>query len=93
MKALTFVLAGLFLLLLAKLFIGNGSIVQVAGLKKEVAAQQEKVAKLKERNQTLEAEVQDLKLRLEAIEERARSDLGMIRQRESFYQFLMKDSS
>lgn len=87
MKALTIFLVVMFVLLQGKLFIGNGSIVQVLSLKKEVKQQQEKVLELKERNQTLEAEVQDLKHRLGALEERARTDLGMIRQRESFYQF------
>ncbi|MBS0287948.1 MAG: septum formation initiator family protein [Proteobacteria bacterium] len=87
MKTLTIFLLVIFILLQGKLFMGNGSIVQVISLKKEVKLQQEKVLKLKERNQTLEAEVQDLKHRLEALEERARTDLGMIRQKESFYQF------
>jgi cell division protein FtsB len=41
---------------------------------------------LKDRNETLEAEVQDLKTRLGALEERARTDLGMIREGEVFFQ-------
>ncbi len=87
MKFLTISLVIMLVLLQIKLFTGNGSIVQVHGLQKEVALQQENVEKLKERNQTLEAEVQDLKHRLGALEERARTDLGMIRGKESFYQY------
>ncbi len=51
-----------------------------------ITAQAEKNAQLKERNQTLSAEVDDLKQGLEAIEERARYDLGMIREGETFFQ-------
>lgn len=87
MKFLTISLVIIVILLQVKLFTGNGSIVQVHGLQKEVALQQEMVEKLKERNQTLEAEVQDLKHRLGALEERARTDLGMIKGKESFYQY------
>lgn len=88
------ILLGIILVVLQlKLFMGNGSIIQVQALKKEVKIQEQKAQALKERNQTLEAEVQDLKLRLEALEERARTDLGMIRQKESFYQFLNQGKS
>ncbi len=87
------ILGVLFVVLQIKLFVGNGSLFQVHSLQKEVALQQEKVQKLKERNQTLEAEVQDLKHRMEALEERARTDLGMVRNKESFYQFLPEGHS
>lgn len=93
MKAVMVLLAIILIALQIKLFVGNGSVVQVYALKKEVKLSQEKVQMLKERNQTLEAEVQDLKLRLEALEERARTDLGMVRQKESFYQFLTQGNS
>jgi cell division protein FtsB len=86
-KFLTIFLVVVLILLQIRLLIGDGSITQVHALQKEVALQQEKVASLKERNQTLEAEVQDLKHRLGALEERARTDLGMIREKESFYQY------
>jgi len=86
-SVLTFVL----ILLQIRLWTGDASIGKIYVLKKEVALQEEKIIKLKERNQTLEAEVQDLKHHLSALEERARTDLGMIRQGESFYQFSMKD--
>lgn len=65
---------------------------QVRALKQEVALQHEKAEKLRERNQILEAEVQDLKHRLGAVEERARTDLGMIRQGETFYQYSISEA-
>ena len=80
------------LLLQLKLWVGDGSMLHVHALKKEVDLQQQKVEELKERNQTLEAEVQDLKNHLTALEERARTDLGMIRQGETFYQYSIKKS-
>lgn len=90
MKPVAIILTIMLILLQVRLWIGDGSITQVRALSKEVALQQEKVEKLKERNQTLEAEVQDLKHRLHALEERARTDLGMIRQGETFYQYSLK---
>lgn len=78
------------LLLQYSLWVGDGSVLHVYALKNEVALQQQKVKQLKERNQTLEAEVQDLKNHLSALEEHARTDLGMIRQGETFYQYSTK---
>ena len=92
MKVLIGVLAGLLLMLQARLWFGDASLFEVVSLKKEIALQQSKVEKLKLRNLTLEAEVQDLKHRLSAIEERARTDLGMIRHGEKFYQYANSSS-
>ncbi len=86
MKYLTVLLIGLLIVLQIRLWRGDGSLAQVRHLRQEISVEQEKVTALKERNQTLEAEVQDLKNRLSALEERARSDLGMIRKNETFYQ-------
>lgn len=91
MKFVAPVLVALILILQVRLWYGEGSYIQVKALEKEVSTQKDKVDKLKDRNQTLEAEVQDLKHRLSAIEERARTDLGMIRQGESFYQYSIMD--
>lgn len=77
----------LLLLLQVRLWVGEGSIKEVTVLKKAIAQQQANVAELRQRNQRLEAEVNDLKNHLGALEERARTDLGMIKQGETFYQF------
>jgi cell division protein FtsB len=86
MKALAYVLAGLLLALQVPLWIGKGSWMRVRELDRQVLAQREANARLKARNDALDAEVRDLKQGLEALEERARLELGMIRKDEVFYQ-------
>lgn len=86
MKAIFVALSILFVLLQFKLWFGEGSIKDVWHLEDAIAAQSSENAQLKERNQTLIAEVNDLKQGLDAIEERARSELGMIKKGETFYQ-------
>ncbi|VAX02325.1 Cell division protein DivIC (FtsB), stabilizes FtsL against RasP cleavage [hydrothermal vent metagenome] len=86
MKTIIAALIVLFVLLQFKLWLGEGGMKDVWALDKDIAAQTDKNVRLKERNQTLSAEVDDLKQGLEAIEERARYDLGMIREGETFFQ-------
>ena len=62
-------------------------------LSRQISQQQEKNNALKARNETLDAEVRDLKSGRAAIEERARSELGMIKQDEVFYQVLENTAS
>ncbi|HET9843292.1 MAG TPA: septum formation initiator family protein [Gammaproteobacteria bacterium] len=86
MKFLLGALVILLVLLQIRLWTGDGGVVKVVKLKEEVNTQKEQTLELSERNHILEAEVQDLKNRLDALEERARTDLGMIKQGETFYQ-------
>ena len=86
MKALAVVLAGLVVALQYPLWFGKGGWLRVRELDRQVVAQQAANAGLKARNDALDAEVRDLKQGLEAIEERARTELGMIRKDEVFYQ-------
>jgi len=86
MKAIIASLAVLLVLLQLKLWFGDGSMMEMWRLEKAIAAQTDENAQLRERNQALAAEVLDLKQGVEAIEERARSELGMIKQGEIFYQ-------
>ena len=88
MKALAAVLAGLVLVLQYPLWFGKGGWLRVRELDRQVAAQQAANAQLKARNDALDAEVRDLKQGLEAVEERARAELGMIRKDETFYQIV-----
>jgi cell division protein FtsB len=79
----------LLILLLAleiKLWTGDWSMREVWRLRQRVAEQKQENLKLKQRNEALSAEVQDLKNGKEAIEERARSELGLIKPDETFYQ-------
>jgi cell division protein FtsB len=83
-------LALLFVVLIAALqypmWLGKGGWLQVRETDRQLAAQREENAKLKARNEGLDADVRDLKTGSEAIEERARSELGMIRSDEVFFQ-------
>jgi len=84
-----FLAAGLLILLVLvqyRLWFGDGSVREVARLQAEISTQQEQNAHLRERNRTLAAEVQALKKGTTAIEERARTDLGMVGKSETFYQ-------
>ncbi len=88
MKAVFAILLFLFLVLQYDLWIGDGGMRSVWRLDHTLAAQREENAQLAERNQALEAEVHDLKQGLAAIEERARSELGMIKPGETYYQIV-----
>lgn len=67
-----------------KLWFGDASVSDVIELKQSIKEQQAKNEQIKQRNAVLAAEVEDLKTGLEAIEERARSELGMIKKDETF---------
>ena len=88
MKALAAFLAGLIVVLQYPLWFGKGGWLRVRDLDRQVVAQQAVNAGLKARNDALDAEVRDLKQGLDAIEERARAELGMIRKDETFYQLV-----
>ena len=88
MKALTLIFVILIALLQYPLWLGKGSWLRVWDLNRQIKEQQDKNNALKARNDTLDAEVRDLKSGRAAIEERARSELGMVKQDEVFYQVL-----
>ena len=67
-------------------WLGKGGWLQVREFDRGLAAQKEANAGLKLRNDALDADVRDLKTGFEAIEERARSELGMVKQDEVFFQ-------
>jgi cell division protein FtsB len=72
-------------LLQLKLWQGTGGLDEARELQERVAVQRQENARLQQRNDALEAEVEDLKSGEAAIEDRARSELGMIRPGEVFY--------
>lgn len=80
------ILVVLLVALQVKLWLGEGGMRDLHGLRARVAAQQAENARLKQRNQALSAEVQDLKHGQQAIEARARSELGLVKPGETFYQ-------
>jgi len=91
-KIIITVLAILLLLLQFKLWFGDASVRDVISLKQNVQQQQLKNDQVTQRNAVLAAEVEDLKTGLEAIEERARSELGMIKKDETFIHIVEGDS-
>ena len=93
MRWLLLILTLVFLGLQFKLWVGEGSLAEVWHLKGAVEQQRAENAQLQERNRALDAEVKDLKQGLEAVEERARSELGMIREGETFYQVIEPDGN
>ena len=88
MKPLAIFFSVLLVALQYPLWIGKGSWLKVWELDRSVTAQKDQNAKLKARNDALDAEVRDLKEGLEAVEERARLELGMIKKDETFYQVI-----
>jgi cell division protein FtsB len=92
MRAATLILVVLLLLLQYPLWLGKGSWLKVWDLNRQVEAQQRINQQTKTRNSLLDAEVRDLKQGTAAIEERARSELGMIKRDEVFYQILETSS-
>jgi cell division protein FtsB len=79
------VLLALLAFLQYRLWLGEGGRRSVAALRKQVEQQTHENEGLKQRNAALAAEVEDLKSGETAVEERARSELGMIKPGETFY--------
>ena len=88
MKIIAFALLFLLIWLQYKIWLQDGGIPEVLQLQQEVEAVSVDVQQLQERNSSLDAEVKDLKKGLDAIEERARSEMGMIKQGETYYQVI-----
>lgn len=81
----------LFILLLAlqyRLWFGKHSIPDYLNMEQELAEQLQHNQNLRQRNSLLIADIQDLKMGLESIEERARNELGLIKPGETFYRIL-----
>ena len=88
MKFITIIMVLLLLLLQYRLWTGNGSLIEGSLLRDEIEKVESENERLKERNLSLTAEVFNLKQGHEAIEEIARSEMGMIKDGETFYQII-----
>lgn len=88
MKWLLSLLILLLLLLQFRLWFSDSSLLEIWQLQQQIAEQNADNAQLRERNAALQAEVKDLKQGMQAIEERARSELGLIKKGETFYQVI-----
>lgn len=86
MRVVSLILFVLLVLLQFKLWFGEGGFREVARLETRVEGQRQQNVDLLQRNAELQAEVEDLRERLDAVEERARNELGLIKPAEQFYQ-------
>lgn len=82
------ILIALLGLLQARLWFGKNSVADYNLMKSEVDELQKQNANLKQRNALLQADISDLQLGMESIEERARNELGLIKDGETFYRIL-----
>ncbi|SFJ95829.1 cell division protein FtsB [Methylophaga sulfidovorans] len=89
-KPVMILLAAILVLLQYRLWLSHDGLPSLLRLHQAVEKQRIDNAELKERNQVLAAEVQDLKSGLDALEERARSELGMVKPGETFFQIIDK---
>ena len=71
-----------------RLWVGEGSLGEITLLRRQIGEQHAEIDRLKARNRALQAEVEDLKRGLEAIEERARAEMGMVKEGEVFFQIV-----
>jgi len=86
MRALFAILLLILVLLQLKMWFGEGGFSDVRRLEQRVEEQAKENEALAQRNRELQAEVEDLRQGLGAVEERARSELGLIKENEEFYQ-------
>lgn len=93
MRLITAFLFILLLLLQYRLWFGKNSVPDYYDLKADLARQTQTNAELKQRNKLLYADTDDLKSGTEAIEERARNELGMIKTNETFFRVIPKNKS
>ena len=86
MRPLALILAGILIALQYPLWFGKGGWLRVRDLQQQVDAQKAMTGRLDARTKAFDAEVRDLRTGFDALEERARSELGMIRQDEVYFQ-------
>jgi len=91
MRTLLVVLILLLLILQVQLWSSRSGLPEIWSLREQIAEQEEENRRLLERNEALEAEVDNLREGFDAIEERARSELGLVRQDELFFEIIDLD--
>ncbi len=88
MRFISIIMLSLIVLLQYRLWFGKHSIPDYRQMKQQVDWQYQQNEKLMQRNQLLKADIHDLSSGMEALEERARTELGLIRDGETFYRIL-----
>ena len=92
MRHLAVILGALIVVIQYPLWLGKGGWLKVREHNRELAAQKEINRGMQQRNDQLDAEVRDLRQGLEAVEERARFEMGLVKQDESFFQIVEPES-
>ncbi len=92
MRLLVLTLFSILSLLLFSLVAGKNGVMDYTQIQKEVTVQSQNNALLRERNQALRNEIKDLRQGYDAIEERSRNELGMIKQNETFYRIITEEN-
>ena len=88
MRILLVFLLLVFFALQYRLWVGEGSYAEVVHLRNEITLKKQDLKRMQQENRQLRAEIDDLKSGLAAIEERARNDLGMIKENEIYFQIV-----
>lgn len=88
MRVFSVILFGLLVWLQADLWLGKNGISDLRQVQDEIAVQSSVNAELQKRNDEMFAEIDDLRQGLDAIEERARNELGMVKKGETFYRII-----
>ncbi|MCP1726639.1 cell division protein FtsB [Natronospira proteinivora] len=91
MRTLLAILLLILIVLQVQLWTGRGGLPEIWELRQQIEAQEEENQALRTRNEALEAEVENLREGSAAIEERARSELGLVREGEVFYEVIELD--
>ena len=93
MRLATLVLLAVLAVLQYTLWLGKGGWLRIWSLERDIAAQAEKQRQLRESNAIGHADVEDLRSGLDAVEERARREIGMLRKDETFFQYPQRDGA
>ena len=93
MRIISIILLIFLLLLQYRLWFGKNSVPDYYGLKEDVQRQMLANEKLKNRNKILYADIDDLKSGVQAIEESARNELGMIKEDETFFRIIPSEDN
>lgn len=90
MRVLTLIMLGIVLLLQYRIWFGQYGAGDLRQLRSDVSRQAASNEALKQRNQLLYADIEDLREAHEAIEERARNELGLVKPEETFFRLIVK---
>ncbi|RUO44224.1 cell division protein FtsB [Aliidiomarina taiwanensis] len=93
MRFLTLCMLCIFILLQYRIWFGQSGVSEYRELRSEIQRQSDSNAALKQRNQLIYADIRDLREARDAVEERARNELGMVKADETFFRLIAKDNN